>query len=108
MSAPPLIGCPTDAVTGEAFLDTNALTRLYCSLLRPKLVRKPATVMSPAKVCACSKASGIMVSTNMARRGHDLPLDVRAADAVRTGWAYPFLRILLDAPVTAASFPASC
>ena len=37
------------------------------SLLRTKAARKPATVISPAKSCAIAKASGIMVSANIAR-----------------------------------------
>lgn len=37
------------------------------SLLSAKAARKPRTAISPAKSCACSKASGIIVSTSIAR-----------------------------------------
>jgi len=42
-------------------------TSAYPSLLSTKDVRKPATVIKPAQLCATSNASGIMVSASIAR-----------------------------------------
>lgn len=55
---------------GEEINDlTGAKSRraFYSSFVRTNATRKPTTVMSPAKSCASSNASGIIVSASMAR-----------------------------------------